>query len=183
VIATAVSGQYCDVVVRIDAASIQVKSYQVICGDPKTISQQEAWDQLRPMARVNWSSATPYGSADTGYLFVHETEPYDVVAFGPTTGQLVLEFLEDGSSSKVLGDYLPLSSGPGNCESKEDIYGTPLGPWDATVATEPIIQTLYSQGILSGIAQGNGGYDSISLIDAPLAQPEYIVIIGTTPRV
>lgn len=180
---TAVAGHSCDVVVRIDASTAQVTSYRSVCGEQKSLTQQEAWDLLLPVSRVNWSTATPYGAANTGFLFVHESAPYDVVAVGPTTGQIVFEFMTDGASSAVLGDWTTLSHAAVTCSNPSAIAATALGPSDSSLPMTALLEALYSQGILGSLFKGNGGYNSISVVHAALPVQEFLVIIGTTPRV
>jgi hypothetical protein len=177
-----IGGYVCDVVVRVNATATQLLSYKVVCGSQSTLTLEQAKAQLLPSSRINWSEATSYRSDSDGYLFVHET-PYDVVAFGPITGQPVFEFYADGQPEQVLGDWKPATDLNGTCNGLGPDYLTHLGPWQDTDPGLEIMQLLHEHGVFYGIDRANGGTNGTLIVRADLSAVEYFVVISTAPRV
>ena len=172
------TGSNCDVVARVSADATQILGYRVVCGDGQTVSTASLLAQLLPSARVNWSEATAYGSAaDAAYLFVHASNPYDVIAFSESTGQTLFE-LGDGLSPMLSGTWSPESDLDGSCNGPGPTFQS-LGPWDPTYPGQAAVNLLYRRGVIERLNQSFGGYRTISVVRSNLPVVEYLVIVST----
>ena len=176
-----VGGKQCELIVRVNAEATALVSMRAVCGSGP-ITLEQAKTLLAPISRINWSTATSYGTLTSGYLFVHDSNPYDVIAFGPASGQSLFEFTTNGQTDTVFGDWSPAAALDGDCKGQPPAYQT-LGPWSAQDPGDAISKLLYQKGVLNGISHANGGYDGIILVRAQLSKTEYFAIIPTWPRV
>lgn len=172
------SGSNCDVVVRVNADATQILGYRVVCGDGQTVSTASLAAQLLPSSRVNWSEAKAYGSAaDAAYLFVHASNPYDVIAFSESTGQTLFE-LGDGLSPMISGTWSPATDLDGSCNGPGPTFQS-LGPWDPSYPGRAAVDLVYGRGVLERLNQSFGGYRTISVVRSNLGVVEYFVIVST----
>jgi len=181
-VASLVGGKRCELIVRVNAEATTLLSMRAVCGSGQPITLEQAEAQLLAISRINWSTATTYGTATSGYLFVHESNPYDVMAFGPLTGQSLFEFTTSGQTDTVFGDWSSAPALDGDCKGQAPPYQT-LGPWSAQDPGDAISKLLYQKGVLNEITRANAGYDGIILVRAQLSKVEYFAIIPTWPRI
>jgi hypothetical protein len=170
--------------VRVNGDASAIVSYRVVCGEQRTLSLEDAKAQLGVVSRINWLEAATYGSVGTGYLFVHESAPYDVLAIGPTTGQPIFEFAgTNPTTAEVVDEWSASTDLDGACNGSSGLAYVALGPWEVSDPGSLVVELLYSKGVFAAVEAANGGHNSITLVRAPLSNLEFFVIIGTTPRV
>lgn len=172
------TGANCDVVARVNSDATQILGYRVVCGDGQTVSTASLAAQLAPSSRVNWSQASVYGSAaDAAYLFVHASNPYDVIAFSESTGETLFEF-GDGLSPMISGTWSPPTDLDGSCKGPRPTFQS-LGPWDPSYPGQAAVDLLYRKGVIERLNQSFGGYRTISVVRSNLPTVEYFVIVST----
>jgi hypothetical protein len=168
----------CDVVARVNADATQILGYRVVCGNEQTVSIESLKAELLPSARVSWFDSISYGSSsDAAYLFVHSSDPYDVIAFGVKTGLTLFEF-SGSNTPPMFGDWSPESDINGDCRGPIPAF-TSLGPWDASDPGQEVLGFVYEKGLIDGVNAVAGGYRNISLVRANLPTLEYLVILST----
>jgi hypothetical protein len=174
-------GKTCDVVLRINADVSSILGYRVVCGNYDPLTQAEAKAQLAPISRINWQLASAYSSPSQGQLFVHEN-PYDVIAFGPITGQILFEFYVYGTTDTVVGEFSPGSELNGNCPGQSTTQILGWAEAFESELTQKVSQLLHSHGVFYGISFANSGYDDALLVNAALTTPEYFVVLSAVPH-